>query len=102
MNDKEPAWVQSVPIGLSEQLKQEASTNELRAANKELNVRAAWEPEFDATSPDQERLAIKFCEEISGKKGDKPSLPDPVRLLEMAQALYLAERKDFISAKSKT
>lgn len=50
------------------------------------------EPEFDAMNPDQERFAIEFCEEIAGKKGDKPLLPDPVRLLEMAQALYMAEK----------
>jgi len=50
------------------------------------------EPTFEALVPEQEDLAVKFCEEIAGKKGEKPSLPDPVRLLEMAQALYAAER----------
>lgn len=65
-------------------------------ASKQVS-KPAWEPEFDAVSNEQEQLAIKFCEEIAGKKGDKPSLPDPVRLLEMAQALYLAERKDSLA-----
>lgn len=54
-----------------------------------------WEPAFDVMSWDQEKLAIKFCEEIAGKRGEKGSSPDPVRLLEMAQALYEAERKEF-------
>lgn len=48
-------------------------------------------PQFDAMEPEQEALAIKFCMEISGEKGRPPSPPDPVRLLEMAEALYLAE-----------
>ena len=46
---------------------------------------------FDAMVPEQERLAIEFCMEIAGRKGEKPSPPDPVRLLEMAEALYRAE-----------
>ena len=46
---------------------------------------------FDAMSPEQERLAIEFCMEIAGQKGEKPNPPDPVRLLEMAEALYRAE-----------
>lgn len=49
------------------------------------------EPQFDAISVDQERLAEQFCAEIAGPRGGKPSLPDPVRLLEMAEALYRAE-----------
>lgn len=53
----------------------------------------AWQPKFDAMHA-QEQLAIKFCQEIAGKRGEKPSPPDPVRLLEMAEALYLAERND--------
>jgi chromosome segregation ATPase len=52
----------------------------------------AWEPKFEAIVHEQEQLAVKFSEEIAGKRGEKPSLPDPVRLLEMAEALYLAER----------
>lgn len=63
-------------------------------------VMAAWEPQFDVMAPEQEELAIKFCEEISGKRGERHSLPDPVRLLEMAQELYLAERDDRIAAPS--
>ena len=46
---------------------------------------------FDAMVPEQERLAIEFCAEIAGSLGKKGSPPDPVRLLEMAEALYLAE-----------
>lgn len=47
----------------------------------------AWEPEFDACSGNQEELAIEFSIEIcSGSR------PDPVAILEMAEALYRAER----------
>lgn len=52
-----------------------------------------WEPKFDAICPDQERLAREFCDEIAGPRGLPGSPPDPVRLLEMAQALYLAEAR---------
>lgn len=48
---------------------------------------------FDAMSPEQEVLAVQFCAEIAGKRGEKGKPPDPVRLLEMAEALYLAELK---------
>jgi hypothetical protein len=51
-----------------------------------------WQPQFDAMTPEQESLAIKFCEEIAGRRGQRMSPPDPVRLLEMASALYEAER----------
>lgn len=51
----------------------------------------AWEPSFDAMPLEQEQLAIKFCEEIGARNGNS-SLLDPVRLLEMAEALYAAER----------
>jgi hypothetical protein len=54
----------------------------------------AWKPEFDAMSPRQEQLVVQFCAEIAGPKGRAGSAPDPVRLLEMAQALYEAERED--------
>lgn len=53
---------------------------------------AVWEPQFEATSHIQERLAMKFCCEIAGPRGEPASPPDPVRLLEMAQELYQAER----------
>ena len=49
------------------------------------------QPQFDACSLVQELLAVQFCAEIAGPRGGKPSLPDPVRLLEMAEALYQAE-----------
>jgi hypothetical protein len=53
-----------------------------------------WRPEFDAMSPRQEELAIQFCQEIAGRRGESGSPPDPVRLLEMAQALYEAEQME--------
>lgn len=71
----------------------------VRAALKALRKRlaapqreATWQPEFDAVAPEQERLVLAFCEEIAGRRGEAGSLPDPVRLLEMAEALYEAER----------
>ena len=45
-----------------------------------------WEPAFCGTVPEQERLVEEFCQEIA----EGPV--DPVRLLEMAEALYRAER----------
>ncbi|MFT3815230.1 MAG: hypothetical protein QM740_17930 [Acidovorax sp.] len=51
-----------------------------------------WRPAFDAMSPRQEELVVQFCQEIAGRRGEPGTLPDPVRLLEMAEALYLAER----------
>ena len=58
----------------------------------------SWEPEFDAMALEQEHLVLDFCEEIAGRRGEPGSPPDPVRLLEMAQALYRAER-DFVLVK---
>lgn len=65
-------------------------------ARKILALRAppAWEPQFDVMSPTQEELVQQFCAEIAGQKGKPGRPPDPVRLLEMAQALYEAERKE--------
>ncbi len=62
-------------------------------ARKILDLRAppTWEPGFDFMVPGQEELAMQFCLEIAGPRGKKGSPPDPVRLLEMAQALYKAE-----------
>lgn len=57
-----------------------------------------WRPEFDAISPRQEELALQFCQEIAGPRGEPGRPPDPVRLLEMAQGLYEAERADALSA----
>ncbi len=54
----------------------------------------AWQPDFSCNSHRQEQLAIQFCLEIAGPRGQKGLPPDPVRLLEMAQALYLAELED--------
>ncbi|MCR6480586.1 hypothetical protein NU688_30840 [Variovorax sp. ZS18.2.2] len=56
-----------------------------------------WEPQFDACSAEQERLAVQFCLEIAGERGGPGSPPDPVRLLEMAEALYRAERDQYAS-----
>lgn len=52
-----------------------------------------WEPQFDCMTPKQEELALQFCQEIAGPRGKRGSPPDPVRLLEMAEALYKAERE---------
>ena len=74
--------------------KVQALTVELAQAREEaatLKVEG-WRPEFDAMSPRQEELAIQFCREIAGRRDEAGRLPDPVRLLEMAQALYMAER----------
>lgn len=62
-------------------------------ARKILDLRAppTWEPGFDFMAPGQEELAIQFCVEIAGLRGQKGSPPDPVRLMEMAEALYKAE-----------
>jgi hypothetical protein len=49
-----------------------------------------YEAQFDVMSPDQEELAIKFCNEI-GEARDRGLSIDAVRLLEMAYALYQAE-----------
>lgn len=52
-----------------------------------------WRPQFDVMVPKQEELAIQFCTEIVGIRGEGFRGVDPVRLLEMAQALYEAERE---------
>jgi len=76
--------------------KVQALTTELDQAREALAAAKVegWRPEFDAMSPRQEELAIQFCQEIAGTRGEPGSPPDPVRLLEMAQALYEAERAD--------
>ncbi len=62
-------------------------------ARKILDLRAPpiWEPQFDCMAPGQEELAVQFCAEIAGPRGQPGRNPDPVRLLEMAEALYKAE-----------
>ena len=64
-------------------------------AQEILAMRAmpTWEPQFDCMEPAQEDLARKFCAEIAGPRGKKGRPPDPVRLLEMAEALYKVERQ---------
>lgn len=52
-----------------------------------------YEAKFDVMSPDQEELAIQFCNEI-GEARDRGLSIDAVRLLEMAEALYQAEMDD--------
>ena len=75
-----------------------ASRAEVRTLRDALAKSDAWRPEFDAMSPRQEELAIQFCQEIAGPRGAAGSPPDPVRLLEMAQALYEAERAEALPA----
>lgn len=58
----------------------------------------AWQPQFEAISHKQETLVREFCAEIAGPFGGVGNPPDPVRLLEMAQALYEAERDDLAAA----
>lgn len=69
-----------------------ASRAEVRTLREALAKGDAWRPEFDAMSPRQEELAIQFCQEIAGRRGEAGCAPDPVRLLEMAQELYEAEQ----------
>lgn len=54
-----------------------------------------WEPKFDVMAPEQEKLVIQFCEEISGRRGSHGRATDPVRLLEMCERLYWAERAHY-------
>ena len=66
---------------------------EIECLRAELEARKPlpWEPGFDFMAPGQEELAMQFCLEIAGPRGKKGSPPDPVRLMEMCQALYKAE-----------
>ena len=74
---------------------------ELARENEALRKDARWRPQFDGMEPEQERLAIQFCEEIAGRRGEKGRAPDPVRLLEMAEALYKAEADAALKEQSK-
>jgi hypothetical protein len=58
-----------------------------------LRAMPTWEPSFDIMVPGQEELVMQFCAEIAGPKGKPGRPPDPVRLLEMAEALYQVERQ---------
>lgn len=69
-----------------------ASRAEVRTLREALAKGEAWRPEFDAMTLRQEELALLFCQEIAGRRGEAGSAPDPARLLEMAQELYEAER----------
>ena len=71
-----------------------ASRAEVRTLREALAKGEAWRPEFDAMTQRQEELAFQFCQEIAGRRGEAGRAPDPVRLLEMAQELYEAERSD--------
>jgi hypothetical protein len=53
------------------------------------------EPQFDVCAPGQEELAIAFVNEISQTARDRGATPDPIRLLEMAEALYRAEAEEW-------
>lgn len=79
-----------------------AETGAPRATKAEAEIEAL-SVEFDAMSPEQERLAIEFCCQIAGRRGEPPCPPDPVRLLEVAEALWQAEvedrRKDIIEGR---
>lgn len=66
-------------------------TTELQEKLNNANAMLAQRPQFDAMTPAQERLAVGFCEEIAGRGDGAGAVLNPVRLLEMAQALYLAE-----------
>lgn len=52
-----------------------------------------YEAQFDVMAPKQEELVISFCNEI-GDARERGVGIDPVRLLEMARALYEAEMDD--------
>lgn len=71
-------------------------TEELAHAQQQIAALkvGGWRPAFDVMCPGQERLVVEFCREIAGTLEKPGRLPDPVRLLEMAEALYEAERKD--------
>jgi hypothetical protein len=51
--------------------------------------------QFDVCAPGQEELAIAFVNEISQTARDRGATPDPIRLLEMAEALYRAEAEEW-------
>ncbi|MGE8319555.1 MAG: hypothetical protein ACN6O3_12485 [Comamonas sp.] len=86
------AIAEAMPGGTAGMLKQWGYQ---QFARKILELRAmpTWEPQFDVMAPGQEELVMQFCQEIAGERGQKGRLPDPVRLLEMAEALYQAERR---------
>jgi hypothetical protein len=85
------AQVQAMPDGLRGFLKSwgyRQFTREILA----LRSMPTWEPQFDGMTPGQKELVRQYCQEIAGKRGVKGSPPDPVRLPEMAEALYKVER----------
>ena len=82
---------ENMPDGLAGFLKNWGYRQFARAI-LELRAAPTWEPQFDCMKPGQEELAQEFCMEIAGKRGQPVSPPDPVRLLEMAEALYKSER----------
>jgi hypothetical protein len=56
---------------------------------------ATREPQFDVCAPGQEDLVVAFVNEISQTARERGATPDPVRLLEMAEALYRAEADEW-------
>lgn len=71
-------------------------SDELALAQQKIQALNAegWRPSFDGMSPSQEELLLDFCTEIGDEFGQNFGGFDPVRLLEMAEALYEAERTD--------
>lgn len=88
------AWAGKRYRHAGDQPVQAQEAEELSAALRSSIPRAAWQPQFDVMSPKQEALVQQFCAEIAGPKGKPGRPPDPVRLLEMAEALYQAEREE--------
>ena len=89
------AWLEG---GVSEPRRTDAEAlTETRTKALMDSIRAAlsWEPQFDVTSAKQEELVRQFVAEIAGPKGKPGRLPDEVRLLEMAEELYQAEREEY-------
>lgn len=78
-------------LEIAQELARLQAENECLRAGLEPRQPLHWEPQFDVMAPGQEDLAIQFCAEIAGPRGKPGRNPDPVRLLEMAQALYKAE-----------
>lgn len=59
---------------------------------RDVSVR---DPQFDVMVPEQEELVLEFVDEISRTARERGLTPDPIRLLEMAEALYRAEAAEW-------
>ena len=80
--------IATLPLGTNVTVTRQQRDELLGIAEKLVKLH---EPQFDAMSSKQEGLLIQFCNEIAGPKGKACCHPDPVRLLEMAEAIYKAE-----------